>query len=83
MFKDPVHLFEILIEIFTKLVFSFSIIVFNMMKLLVIHFIVKLIAQIIIFKLAFLTITDNRGLPSNNLDTIIVMKLMQSFFSIA
>ena len=37
-------------EIFAKLVFSFSIIVFNMMKLLVIVFIMKLIAQIDIFK---------------------------------
>ena len=38
------------IEILAKLVFSFSIIVFNMMKLLVILFIMKLIAQINIFK---------------------------------
>ena len=38
------------IELLAKLVFSFSIIVFNMMKLLVILFIMKLIAQINIFK---------------------------------
>ena len=38
------------IEILTKLLFSFSIIVFNMMKLLVKLFIMKLIAQTNIFK---------------------------------
>ena len=38
------------IELLAKLVFSFSIIVFNMMKLLVILFIMKLITQINIFK---------------------------------
>ena len=38
------------IELLAKLVFSFSIMVFNMMKLLVILFIMKLIAQINIFK---------------------------------
>ena len=38
------------IEILAKLVFSFSIIVFNMMKLLVILFIMRLIAKINIFK---------------------------------
>ena len=37
------------IEILAKLVFSFSIIVFNMVKLLVILFIMKLIAQINIY----------------------------------
>ena len=39
------------IEILAKLVLSFSILVFNMMKLLVILFIMKLIAQINIIKL--------------------------------
>ena len=38
------------VEILAKLVFSLSIMVFNMMKLLVILFIMKLIAQINIFK---------------------------------
>ena len=38
------------IEILGKLAFSFSIIVFNMMKFLVILFIMKLIAQINVFK---------------------------------
>ena len=38
------------IEILAKFVFSFSIIVFNIMKLLVIIFLMKLIAQINIFK---------------------------------
>ena len=38
------------IEILAKLVFSFSIKVFNMMKLLVILFKMKLIAQMSVFK---------------------------------
>ena len=44
------HDFRKGIEILAKLVFSFSIIVFNMMKFLVILFIMKLIAQVNIFK---------------------------------
>ena len=44
------HDFRKGIEILAKLVFSFSIIVFNMMKFLVILFIMKLIAQVNTFK---------------------------------
>ena len=39
-----------MIEILAKLVFSIFIIIFNMMKLLLILFIMKMIAQINIFK---------------------------------
>ena len=39
-----------MIEILAKLVFSIFIIIFNMMKLLLIFFIMKMIAQINIFK---------------------------------
>ena len=44
------HDFRKGIEILAKLVFSFSTIVFNMMKFLVILFIMKLIAQVNTFK---------------------------------
>ena len=72
------------VEILAKLTFSFSIIVFNMMKPLVILFIMKLIAQINIFKY----VTQKHGqsavkmLVSGSVKTNSTVTLSQEIFVI-